>query len=29
MRGVRTLHDWVFWPLLVLVSFHVLKVYYF
>jgi len=29
VRGVRILHDWVFWPLLVLVSFHVLKVYYF
>lgn len=29
VRGVRVLHDWVFWPLLVLVSFHVLKVYYF
>ncbi|HEY6725201.1 MAG TPA: FAD-dependent oxidoreductase [Polyangiaceae bacterium] len=29
VRGVRTLHDWVFWPFLVLVSFHVLKVYYF
>jgi nitrite reductase (NADH) large subunit len=29
VRGVRTLHDWVLWPFLVLVSFHVLKVYYF
>jgi len=29
VRGVRTLHDWVFWPFLVLVGFHVLKVYYF
>lgn len=29
IRGVRTLHDWVLWPFLVLVSFHVLKVYYF
>lgn len=29
LRGVRVLHDWVFWPFLVLVSFHVLKVYYF
>jgi len=29
VRGVRVLHDWVFWPLLVLVSFHVLKIYYF
>ena len=29
VRGARTLHDWVFWPFLVLVGFHVLKVYYF
>jgi nitrite reductase (NADH) large subunit len=29
VRGVRTLHDWVFWPFLVLAGFHVLKVYYF
>lgn len=29
VRVMRTLHDWVFWPFLVLVSFHVLKVYYF
>lgn len=29
VRVMRTLHDWVFWPFLVLLSFHVLKVYYF
>ncbi len=29
LRGVRILHDWVFWPLIVLLGFHVLKVYYF
>jgi nitrite reductase (NADH) large subunit len=29
LRIVRTLHDWVFWPLCVLIGFHVLKVYYF
>ena len=29
MRAVRLLHDWVLWPLIVLVGFHVLKVYYF
>ncbi len=29
MRCARVLHDWVLWPLLVLVGFHVLKVYYF